>query len=426
MGWSMGLSMVLLSPLSAQARPDTLQLSLADAHALALRANPDLRTASLDTTIARGERRQAGLLLRFNPSGDLLAGGPGTEVGITQEIEIAGQQWARRAAAQAGVERAGAGVVNLARLIIGEVDRTFYRVVAATQRLALATEVLNLNQRLAAAAGRQLAAGEISHLELNLAMVEVGRSQARALAAKREREGALADLRRLLGQPPTVTIVTVLERAGEDAGAPTAELCAGPPLPRDLNVDSLTAVALARRPDLAGGGAAEREAAQRTTVSRREAFPNLTLRVTSELLEQTGQRALRPGVGITLPLFNRNRGEIQALLAATEQARLAREALVARIRAEVSQAAVVYEAAMAQEDALETSVLAPARENRRLLEVTYREGKIGLPVLLLVRNQVIDSELEYWDAWLTAREARVELAEVTGENCPDPQTGRYP
>ena len=69
----------------------------------------------------------------------------------------------------------------------------------------------------------------------------------------------------------------------------------------------------------------------------------------------------------------------------------------------------------AEVDVLERTVLAPARENRRLLEVAYRAGKVGLPVLLLIRNQVIDAELEYWDAWLSEREARVTISEVTAK-----------
>jgi hypothetical protein len=51
-----------------------------------------------------------------------------------------------------------------------------------------------------------------------------------------------------------------------------------------------------------------------------------------------------------------------------------------------------------------------------LLETAYREGKVGLPVLLLIRNQVISAELEYWTAWLEEREAFAALAEATGAN----------
>ena len=65
---------------------------------------------------------------------------------------------------------------------------------------------------------------------------------------------------------------------------------------------------------------------------------------------------------------------------------------------------------------LEATVLRPARQNRRLVEIAYREGKVGLPELLLIRNQAIDAELEYWSAWLAERQALASLAQTTGTN----------
>lgn len=452
-------------------RGDTLRLTLDGARTLALRSNPELRASRLDIDIARGELRQASVLVRNNPSTDVLAGGVGAEVGITQEIEVAGQRGARRAAGQAGVERAQAGVLDATRLTVADVDRGFYRLVANRQRELLATEVLALNGRLADVATRQLTAGDISQLDANLATVEFGRSRSRALAARRGREQAESELRRLLGVPAATPIIPAIDlRGGPHAGlgarqdsarnrvaglgagaavaapveveatrramgdtpeksTPTSALRAearARAVPADflpvdslsvdsLSVDSLTALALARRPDLLERAAAARQANALASVARREAFPNLALRGSSERLEGGGGRVLRPGIGITLPAFNRNRGEVQARRAEARQAELERAALVAGIRVDVVRAVATYETATGEVAVLERTVLTPARENRRLLEIAYRAGKVGLPVLLLIRNQVIDAELEYWDAWLAAHEAQAALAEVTGE-----------
>ena len=125
---------------------------------------------------------------------------------------------------------------------------------------------------------------------------------------------------------------------------------------------------------------------------------------------------VRPGVGITLPLFNRNQGETEGKRAAVTQVTLQRDALTTRVRAEIAAAVMSYRSAAVQVEVLETTVLAPARQNRQLLETAYREGKVGLPVLLLIRNQVIGAELDYWSAWLAEREAIAVLAEATGAN----------
>jgi cobalt-zinc-cadmium efflux system outer membrane protein len=393
---------------------DTLRITLADARSFALRTNPSLRAARLSIEVARGELRQAGVYLRGNPSADVLGGRPGAELEITQEVEIAGQRSARVSAGEAGVARASASILNRTRTTLADLDRAFYRTAAARQRENLANEVRSLNERLAQGAARQLAVGDISQLDANLATVEYGRARARALAAAREREESETDLRVLLGVSADLPLIPILDLPPGARGDSTS-LPVKSQLVDSLSIDSLTAVALARRPDLRERAAAVQQASAQASVARREAFPNLVLRGSSERQEGGDGRVLRPGIGLTLPAFNRNQGEVQARRAEAQQAELERVALVAEIRATVSRAVRAYRSAVAEVDILERTVLAPARENRRLLEIAYRAGKVGLPVLLLIRNQVIDAESEYWDAWLSEREARVAISEATGE-----------
>ena len=403
---------------------DSVRLSLIEARALALGHNPELVAARLDTAIARGELRQAGLLLRLNPEADVLGAGAedGLEVGVSQELEIFGQQSARRGAARSGLERTRSAVRNASRVTLGEVDRAFYRLVAATRRRDLAHDVLGLNRRLAEVAGRQLQEGEIGRLDFNLASIELGRSRARVLAVGRELIEAGVELGRIVGLAPRTTVIPVvdstLDGSPTDSSAVVAlatseEAVAGGHF--QLNADSLTAVALGTRPDLEEREAARREAVALARLAGREALPNLVFRGVSE--RQGGDvRTFRPGVGLTLPFFNRNRGEVAARRAATQQAELEHAALTARVRAEVASAIAAYEAAATEVAVLEATVLQPARQNRRLVETAYREGKFGIAELLLIRNQAIEAELDYWTAWLGAREALATMAEVTGQN----------
>jgi outer membrane protein TolC len=244
------------------------------------------------------------------------------------------------------------------------------------------------------------------------------------MAARRELESTASELRQLLGISPTAIVIALTDEAppstipndiAADSGraalrAPNEVLPARSP----LNVDSLTALAIARRPDFQERTTSVAEASAEVSVVRREAFPNLAARASSEVVG--GVRQLRPGIGLTLPFFNRNQGEIEARRNALAQAIADREAVTLQIRSEVARAVMAFESAAAEAAVLERSVLVIARENRRLLEIAYREGKVGLPVLLLIRNQVIDAELEFWEAWLAQREARAALAAATGEN----------
>ena len=84
-------------------------------------------------------------------------------------------------------------------MIIADVDRAFYQVFAASRRAELSQEILALNERLSDVAGRQLREGEISKLDYNLAVIELGD---RGRATPRRFGSAMAaelELRRLLG-----------------------------------------------------------------------------------------------------------------------------------------------------------------------------------------------------------------------------------
>ena len=384
---------------------DTLRLTLAEARALAVSANPQLRAQRLALKVAKAELQQASVFIRANPSVDVLTRGPGTEIGVDQEIEVAGQRGARRAAATAGVERAQARISDTTRLTLAAVDRTYFRLVSANEKALLADESRLLTERLADAARRQLEAGKISKLEYNLSAVEQGRTRARGLSAIRDRERFASELRELLGLPPAIPVAPSAAASLIDE-------------PVRLNVDSLTRIALAQRPDLRERAAAARQARGLASVARREALPNLNVRVSSERTEGSQGRVLRPGVGLSLPIFNRNNGEVKARNAEAQMIDLEGLALASGIRIEIARAVRAYLSADGEARLLDSTVLVPARENRRLLELAYREGKVGLPVVLLIRTQVVDAEAEYWDAWLAAREAIVDLRTAIGDEFP--------
>ena len=412
------LTAVPSAPLRPQApalrAADTVRLTLADARTLARRQNPDIIASRLDIEIARGNLRQA-RAVRSNPTVDILAPGASDsrlELGLSQEVEVWGQRGLRASSASSGLQAATLRTVDAERLLTLEVDRTYFRAFVAERRAALARELYTLNVRLSDVAKAQMREGEISKLDFNLAMVELGRSQARDFSALRESAEARLDLRRLLGLPAETIMALTADSTHRHASLDslrTAFASGTQVVVAGRSIDQLVSRALERRPDLMAAGAEVQAAAADVSLTKREALPNPVPRIATEDL------GIRPGIGFTLPILNRNRGATDAARAALQKRELERAATVQRIRTEVEAAARAAAAAAAEVEVLESTVLVPARENRVLLETAYREGKVGLPVLLLIRNQVIEAEQEYWTAWLTEREALAALAAATGE-----------
>ena len=415
---------------------DTLTLTLREVQQRAVGRNPAFLAARQDTAIARGELRQA-RVYQFNPDASLQIPGVGlggdrspAELTVLQELEIGGQRGLRIGAARLGLTRAGGTVRNAARLTSAEASTAFYRALTAERRLGVIEEVLALNERLLLAVRAQIREGEISVLDANLAEIELGRARGRLLAARRAATSATLELKRLTGIEPDVPV----RLAGP--AAPVLALASDPPapaaaqgalLPAPVNVegvgdpdaaalsrDSLVRVALARRGDVAADSVAIREFEALRALARRQNVPNLRVGAFIERPQGGSATSIGPAVGLSLPLFNRNQGLSAQRAAQAEQARLALQATRLRVRTEVTDAVRAYQTATEESRVFATSVLQPARQNMGLLETAYRAGKIALPSLLLLRNQLLDAELGFWDAWLARREALVQLEAATG------------
>lgn len=412
--------------LFAVAPVDTVELTLADAQSRALTHNPGFLSERKEYDIATGELTQA-RVYHFNPELEFEAPGAGSagalgeyEARLSQEVEWAGQRALRVGAARSGVGRAESSVRDAARRAVARVSAAFYAALASERRLAVALTIDTLNRRLRRAARTQLREGEISPMDANLAEIEAGRARAAVLAARREATSALLALARLAGLPPDQPVRLVEEVPATQA-------------PEALDPDSLLSLALERRPDLTARTRALEEALTRTRLARREAIPNLSVGVFATrdvLAESTAGGAPRlaggasgagryetPRVGLAVripfPLFDRNQGVVAERAARAEQARFSRDAAALAIRTEVADAYRAYVAAHEEAEVYERDVLLPARENQALLERAFRAGKVGLPTLVLLRNQLLDAELGYLDAWLARRRALVALDAAT-------------
>lgn len=405
-------------PLSAQGAngnltTDTLRLDISDVQRLALRQNLNLLATRQELAIAAGALRQA-RVYQFNPDLTLQAVGDGGREGpfellLTQEIEWAGQRGLRIGAAREGRTRATASVQNAARVSLASASVGFYRAFAAERRLAVARDALALTERLIAAVRTQLAEGEISIMEANLAEIEAGRARGRVLNAQRAALGAAVELKQLLGLRPETWIRLVSDSSS--TSNPRAEL----PSPAE---DSLVVLALARRPDLSANEAAVRELEHLTRLSRRSVFPNVRIGAVVGRAESNGSADIGPAIGLSIPLFNRNQGLVDQRRALTEQARLDQRAAELGIRSDVLESARAYRTASEEVAVFETTAVRPARANIELLETAYRAGKIALPTLLLLRNQLLEAEFGYWDAWLAQHEALARLEAATGALTP--------
>lgn len=400
---------------------DSVSVSLADARRMALARNPNLLAERQDIVIANGGIRQA-RVLRFNPDLSVVAPGVGlngnrnaTEFTLMQELEVAGQRGARISAARLASERVTSTVANSSRLLLADVSVAYYRAAAAQRRLQVTSELLQLTEQLLTAVRTQLREGEISVLESNLAEIEFGRARARQFAARREASTLTLELGRLMGVEPSSTMRVLADSVLPSTAIGVLALRDSVSMPvMSAYIDSLTAVATRQRPDLAASNAAIRETEALIALSRREALPNLRIGLLAERNPPETFARYGPAIGLSIPIFNRSQGVVTQRRAQAQQALLLQSATQLQVRTDIETAVRALAAANEEFGVFETSVRQTARANSALLDTAFRAGKIALPTLLLLRNQLLDAELGYWQAWLARQEAITQLDAATG------------
>jgi len=388
--------------------PDTLVLSLEDARTMAANANAQLLAAGARVRASEGDVR-ASRVPRYNPEATFEARSPSNgfgsryEAALGIELEVAGQPGARSRVADAGYAASARRFEDEARHTLTDVSLAYAALAAAEQRLVLVEQIGALNAELNTAVRTQLAEGEVSALEANLAAIESARARAQALEARAERSAASLALTRLLGVADRQPIRTT--------GANEIEA----PVVSRADLDALLQSAVGTRPDLLALENEVVRARQQVSLTRRETLPNLRIAGLATREDPSADPSLGVGLGLSLPLFNRGQGVLDRNRAELFEMERTRDALELQVRVEVEAALIRYDASRQAVSILETELLGPSRENHALLEVAYTEGLIDVATLLLLRNQLLDAELDYWSAWERREQARTELESATGQ-----------
>ncbi len=363
--------------------PATLEagalLDAAEARARQARVRPN-PTLALDAENAFGSGPFSGY------------GNAETTLSITQDLELWGRRTARINAA-----RADAGTASLRRDLAvvdaaGRLALVYADAEAAERRATLAEEKLSLTLADARAALVLVEEGREPLLRGIQGESEAAAARAGLDEAIAERDAAFARLTAvaMLIEPVTTIEASLLDLAPAAALAPT---------------DQTPTVRVAE---------AERSAAEsRIAVERTRSRPDVSASVGLRRYEAEDATALTFGLSLPLPLFDRNRGNIEAaqadfraadarLMTARQEAQADRAAAQARLRASVSRVNAA--------DAGVTS----AEEAYRLSRIGFEAGRISQLELRATRTALVNARTAAVDARLARVRAEIDLARQDG------------
>ncbi len=365
-------------------------LTLDEAEARALARNPALSAAVLASEAAEGEAVQAGLLpnpelsySRENMGNSSLAGldGPASVWQLSQRVEVSGGRGARRDGARAEAEAAQWRAGRARALLVAEVRTAWVEVVAAQQRTAFAGELTKLLRSTRDAVALQVKAGKVSPVELTRVEVVAAALQRRA-------------------QQAGLTLVSARQRLAGTQGLAMpdfGELPAGLPALRPLPSYESSVQRLSGHPTLRESDALFQARAADVRVARAARLPAPTFSVGQTVFENAGESAWQVGIGLPLPLFDRNQGTTRAAEARLQEARLLQDAATQQLRGELEVLYPEVQGLGQQLLAFEQSVLPASEEAFQAIDKGYRYGKFGLLDVLDAQRMLIDTRFDYLD-----------------------------
>jgi cobalt-zinc-cadmium efflux system outer membrane protein len=375
-------------------------MTLADVLARAREQAPQIVGARLALEEARARLIGASVRLQSNPELDVSVGnrrGPidrftDVQVGVAQDFEPGARRNARMAGAEAAIAQSTANVDEVVRTVVHHAADAYYRVVYANDRLRLLNAAYELAASLYSSAERRYRAGDIAVLDVNIARASLARVGADREGAEAMKALALGDLRQLLGR--------------DDVSVEGALVA---PSPADVNA---LLQAATQRADLRGLEAAVREAEADVQFGVSLSQPQYG--VGASYSREEGDQVVMGGLTITLPLFSK--GQQQRAAGSARAARLRAElnSATARVQIEVRAAFEAYARRLAALRVLESEAIPWLDENEQLAARSYDVGQLGLPDVLLLRRETLETRFQYLDTLLEAALARLDLDASAG------------
>jgi cobalt-zinc-cadmium efflux system outer membrane protein len=413
------LALVLLLGGNAVAGAQSATVTIDELVARALADNPELKAARADIDAATGRRQQAGL--RPNPMLELsgqraLSSDNNLTVGVSLPLDLNGRREGRVAVAESEIRMKRAQLAEAERRLRADIRMKAGELLAAERNLRVSDDLLRVNRDALTLVGNRVRQGASPSLDENLQVVEVNRLDAN---------------RQLLASRMEVLGLQLKALAGMPADAPLS--LRGDLRPEPPSVDRAVAVqeALTRRPDVEAARADIAAAKARVQKEEAEGRWDASVNVGYQRQEMgfglnglTSSGATRPiqdtfhyfggGVSITLPIRNRNEGNIAAARAETTAAERRHDFVTLIVRQEVDAAFAQYEAAQRSLDVYEHGVRDVASRNLDVVRQAYGLGRGSLLDVIAEQRRYIDIENGYTETLKRVYDTVVELERVVG------------
>jgi cobalt-zinc-cadmium efflux system outer membrane protein len=352
-------------------------ITLSDAVSIFLKQNFQLIAARYDIDTAEAEKLTARLRpnpdisvgfsgLPLNLSGNLLAEQQ-YSYSIAQTFELGGKRAKRIDVANANTEVARAQFEMAVWQLTNDLKRRFYAVILNQALLNLAKENEATFAETVKHTEELVKAGELAGLDLTRLEVEKLKFDTDLANAERDYEVALRDLRVTLG--------------GDYKSMDVDAAGSLDPQTYDFTFADLRDKALAARPDLKAAKLSERAADASINLQDAQRIPDLSLGAGLNQVPEGGS-TYTFGVGVTLPIHDRNQGERAKARIDRERAQNQERLVTNQIISDVDKALIAFQMQKRRVDLYRTGVLTKVNDIQNLTEYSLKAGESSILDLL--------------------------------------------
>lgn len=385
LGWSCCILLVLCRPLAAE------ELRLSDLINEARQKNPELRAAEAKAVAAHQKISQTTSLpdpmlevgyqnegLRQYTYGESLDAQ--WMLGASQTFPFPGKRELLGDMATLEADSAVASVNALKLKIVERITEIYYDLLLSHQEIGLIEARAPLLAKIEETALARYASGVGTQAEVLMAQTEKYLLIEKAAMAKRKRETLEAMLNRAVGRP-----------ADANLGTPTAES----PTPFPYSLDKLIRQATEKAPDLVAMRKMSLAAGKRLDMSRKEAWPDLTLSAKYSARGGGDPDMVSLTASVPLPLFY-GRKQKAGIAEADWNMRAAEQDLEAgrlAITADIRDNYAMIQAADKLTALYAGALIPKARQDVDAAQAGYAAGKGELGMVLTKMKSVLDYEL---------------------------------
>jgi outer membrane protein, heavy metal efflux system len=376
-------------------------LTLVQLEQIALERNPALCQAAMRIQAARGEYLQVGLYP--NPmagymSDDVGAMGTAGKQGffLSQEIVTAGKLRLNRNTAAFEIQQAESAWHAQRLRVLNDVRAAFYDVLYARQTVAIDEQLVGIGEENVKTTEKMYTAKEVSLVDVLQARVEADVARLSLVTARNKNDAVWRQLTSVIAMPE----MAPAELAGRlEDGLP------------QLDWHAMLQRILCESPQLAEAHA--KLSRTRSDVARQYAgrIPNVDIRAGVKYDNVVGENMAQVEMGLPLPIFNRNQGNITKaeaeFVAAQNEVRRVELDLRQRLAAIFEQ----YENARQQSQKYAEEILPNSAKSLELVRSGYRLGEFNYQALLISQRTYFQANLMYLE---NLRQLRLSAVAIEG------------